>query len=111
MIHNVRDKRRPHYLLDEIKKLFRREKTRIIRNVAHKGAVSEGYMTPQEIESVISKLTADNFYKSMTAYQDYQIWQDVYKFDDGEKQLYIKLQLSFDGRKAILIQFKKDEGE
>ncbi|HNQ64294.1 MAG: type II toxin-antitoxin system MqsR family toxin [Syntrophorhabdaceae bacterium] len=111
MIHKVRDKHKPHYSLDVIKRLFSRKKTQAITNVAQQGAVSEGYMTPQEIESVISKLTTDNFYKSMTAYQNYQIWQDVYKFNDGEKQLYIKLQLSVDGRKAILIQFKKDEGE
>jgi hypothetical protein len=38
------------------------------------------------------------------------LWQDVYKTEDEEFHLYIKLQKSFDGR-GVLIQFKKDTGE
>jgi len=47
----------------------------------------------------------------MTTYENPQIWQDVYKYDDeNDNSLYIKLQLSADRKKAVLIQMKNDEG-
>ena len=110
MIRKVKEKRKPHYVLSAFKVLIRNEKTRQITQMAHKGAASEGYMTVEDIGSVIDRLCSEHFYKAMTAYQNHQLWQDVYKFTDGEKLLYIKLQFSVDGRKAILIQMKRDEG-
>jgi motility quorum-sensing regulator/GCU-specific mRNA interferase toxin len=110
MIPKVREKRKPHYVLSEFKALFRVENTRGITQIAHKGAVSEGYMTVEDIEGVIDRLCSEHFYKSMTSYANHKVWQDVYKFRDEEKKLYIKLQFSVDHQKAILIQLKKDEG-
>ena len=110
MIPKVREKRKPHYVLSDFKVLFRNENTRVITQIAHKGAVSEGYMTIEDIEGVIDRLCSEHFFKSMTTYQSHKIWQDVYKFVDEEKKLYIKLQFSVDGDKAVLIQMKKDEG-
>lgn len=110
MIPKVREKRRPHYELSKFKILFQNAKTRDITKKAHKGSVSQGYMTDEDIEGVIEKLCSHHFYKSMTSYENYKIWQDVYKITDEEKQLYIKLQFSVDGSKAVLIQMKRDEG-
>jgi motility quorum-sensing regulator/GCU-specific mRNA interferase toxin len=110
MIHKVKEKRKPHYVLSDFKVLFRSEKTRQITKLAKKGAASEGYMTTVDIERVINRLCSEHFYKSMTSHYDHKIWQDVYKYTDEEKNLYIKLQFSVDGRKAILIQMKRDEG-
>jgi len=110
MIPKVREKRKPHYVLSDFKVLFRNENTRVITQIAHKGAVSEGYMTIEDIVGVIDRLCSEHFFKSMTTYQSHKIWQDVYKFVDEEKKLYIKLQFSVDGDKAVLIQMKKDEG-
>ncbi len=110
MIPTVREKRRPHYVLSNLKVLFRIEKTRVITQQAYKGATSEGYMSVEDIGEVIERLCSEHFYKSMTSYQDYKIWQDVYRYQDGDKSLYIKLQLSVDGDKAVLIQMKRDEG-
>ena len=110
MIQNIREKRKPHYILSAFKVLFRNEKTQQITQVAHKGAASEGYMSGEDIVEVIERLCSEHFYKSMTAYHDHKIWQDVYKFQDGDKGLYIKLQLSVDEGKTILIQMKRDEG-
>ena len=111
MIQKVMEKRKPHYVLSVLKELFRKgEKTRAITNTALKGAASEGYMTVDDIGEISERLGSEHFYKSMTAYHDHKIWQDVYKFQDGDKGLYIKLQLPDDGRKAILIQMKRDEG-
>jgi len=110
MIPKVREKRKPHYVLSDFKVLFRNESTRVITQIAHKGAVAEGYMTIEDIESVIDRLCSEHFYKSMTTFQNHKLWQDVYKFVDEEKKLYIKLQFTVDGDKAVLIQMKKDEG-
>ena len=69
-----------------------------------------GYMDDDDIQGVIGRLCSEHFVKSMTAYQDHKIWQDVYRYQDDDKALYIKLQLSVDGEQAVLIQMKKDEG-
>lgn len=106
----VMEKRKPHYVLSDLKKLFGSEKTRYITAVAHKGAVSMGYMDDADMLAVVEKLCAEHFYKSMTSYENNKIWQDVYRYRDAEKTLYIKLQMSFDGKKAVLIQMKRDEG-
>lgn len=46
----------------------------------------------------------------MTEYEDYKIWQDVYKPRHGDLYLYIKLQKSTDG-KGVVIQLKQSEDE
>ena len=70
-----------------------------------------GYMDEGDILPVIHRLGPEHFYKSMTSYHNHKIWQDVYRYrDDDHRALYIKLQLSVDGKKAVLIQMKKDEG-
>jgi len=109
MILKIMEKRKPHYVLSKLKALFTYRKTRIITKKAHKGAAAMGYMDDDDITSVISSLCSEHFIKSMTTYQSNKIWQDVYRCQDGEKSLYIKLQLSDNGE-TILIQMKKDEG-
>jgi motility quorum-sensing regulator/GCU-specific mRNA interferase toxin len=110
MIPKVKEKRKPHYVLSILKELFCSEKTRHITGLAHKGAVAMGYMDDDDMPTVIGKLCSEHFYKSMTMYGNHKVWQDVYRYQDGEKSLYIKLQLSPDGQKAVLIQMKRDEG-
>jgi len=110
MIPNVNEKRKPHYVLSEFKTLFRNENSRLITQKARQGAVAEGYMTVEDVQSIIDRLCSEHFYKSMTTYANHKVWQDVYKFTDEEKKLYIKLQFSVDKKKAILIQMKKDKG-
>jgi motility quorum-sensing regulator/GCU-specific mRNA interferase toxin len=104
------EKRKPHYDLKKLKKLFSNEAPRFITATAQKGAAALGYMDEDDIVEVINKLCSQHFYKSMTTHHNSQIWQDVYKIKDDEKDLYIKLQLSADKRKTVLIQFKQDEG-
>ncbi len=66
----------------------------------------------QEILDTILDLTPRDFYKSMTAYRDHKIWQDVYKphfmKEDTAFDLYIKLQESID-EKCVIISFKSSE--
>jgi hypothetical protein len=105
------EKRKPHYNLNELKKLFNNEETRVITRAARQGAAAMGYMDEYDIVEVIGNLCSDHFYKSMTSNLSSKIWQDVYKFRDEEQKLYIKLQLSIDETQTVLIQMKKDEGD
>lgn len=105
------EKRKPHYDLKRIKELFNNETTRIIRDIARQNAAAAGYAYVEEIQYVINNLCSQHFYKSMTSEQNHKLWQDVYKFTDEEKRLYIKLQLTMSRNKAVLIQFKKEKGD
>jgi motility quorum-sensing regulator/GCU-specific mRNA interferase toxin len=106
------EKQKPHYELKKFKKLFSDSKTRLITKTAQQGAATMGYMDEADILSVIKRLGPDYFYKSMTSYQNPKLWQDVYRYqDDEDRSLYIKLQISIDGKKSVLIQMKKDEGK
>jgi len=105
------EKLKPHYALKTIQKLLTIPLSRIITRTARKGAVAMGYMDDDDMVEVIHRLRAEHFVKSMTTYENPQIWQDVYKYDDeNDNSLYIKLQLSADRKKAVLIQMKNDEG-
>jgi len=111
MILKIKEKRKSHYLLSVFKKLFHNEATRSITKAAHEGAASAGYMTTDDMENVIDQLCSKHFYKSMTTHHNHKLWQDFYRYrkDDGTA-LYIKLQLSPDNEKAVLVQMKRDEG-
>jgi motility quorum-sensing regulator/GCU-specific mRNA interferase toxin len=104
------EKRKPHYDLKKFKKLFSGQETREITRTAQKGAASMGYMDMDDIQAVLKRIGPEHFYKSMTTHHDHKMWQDVYKYRDDDNGLYIKVQLSFDGKKAVLVQMKKDEG-
>lgn len=106
------EKRKPHYDLKTLKKLLSKETTRRVTETAQEGAALMGYPDEDAMLQVIQKLCSEHFYKSMTTKADSKIWQDVYKFKDEEKKLYIKLQICRPAgeERAILVQFKKDEG-
>lgn len=105
------EKRKPHYDLEEIKKLLDNESTRKITEQAIDGAAALGYLTIDEILDVVNRLRRGHMYKSMTVYGNAKLWQDVYKITDNDNDLYIKLQIiDVTGKKAVLVQFKRDEG-
>jgi motility quorum-sensing regulator/GCU-specific mRNA interferase toxin len=106
------EKLKPHYELKRIKSLLCAEESREITRISREGAVALGYMDVEEMLAIIDTLTQKHFYKSMTTQHDTTLWQDVYKIlDESENKIYIKLQLSPDKKKAIVIQFKRDSGE
>jgi motility quorum-sensing regulator / GCU-specific mRNA interferase toxin len=108
MYRRFLEKRKCHFSLDELKELFYHEDTRIITRLAARGGISLGY-TDDTMIDVIDRLGKKHFYKSMTFEKKPYIWQDVYKVTDNDNDLYIKIQLSADGKKAVLVQFKRDE--
>jgi motility quorum-sensing regulator/GCU-specific mRNA interferase toxin len=106
------EKRRPHYDLKKVKFLLCSEESREVTRISREGAVALGYMDEDEMLAIIDTLAHKDFYKSMTTQHDASLWQDVYRTsDEQENKIYIKLQLSHDKEKAIIIQFKRDSGE
>jgi motility quorum-sensing regulator/GCU-specific mRNA interferase toxin len=104
-------KRKPHYDLKKIKSLLYFEETREVTQTSRQAAASLGYMEVDDMILIIGTLTRKHFFKSMTTQYDSSLWQDVYKIkDEADKKLYIKLQLSPDGEKAVVVQFKEDTG-
>lgn len=110
----VSEKRKPHYDLEELKRLVRQGRWRPTKT-AEKDAVALG-LSRAEIEEVVLSLRPGDFYKSMTSIYNHSLWQDVYKprinLPEREEslELYVKLQKSAD-EKCIVISFKQSEDD
>lgn len=96
----------PTYDLSLIKQLLERSQTRHITKQSYWTAVSLGYAGEEEIVDVVRKLYPEDFFKTMESTDQPGLWQDVYRAKNKGIQLYIKLQISADG-KGVVIQFKR----
>ena len=85
--------------------LLLHESTRIVTRSGRLGAAMLGYFDDEAMVARVLRLASREFYKSMTTYGNSRIWHDVYRTNDGELGLYIKLQKSLDG-KGVIISFK-----
>lgn len=65
-----------------------------------------GYMDEGAILDVIECIQETDFYKSMQSTKVITLWQDVYRVTHCGEELYIKLQISANNKKAVIIQFK-----
>ena len=74
----------PTYNLDEFKK-----SDYVITRTADKSARALGFFE-EDIRRIISTMEQKHFYKSMTSYKNYKIWQDVYHVPCGNLILYVK---------------------
>lgn len=99
------EKRKPHYKLADVQAVVADPKSRPFTATALRGGLALG-LTEQDMRQVVLALTRRDFYKSMTAYADCQVWQDVYHgmTRDGEP-VYIKITGFTDDRPPV-IQFK-----
>jgi hypothetical protein len=105
------EKLKPHYDLKKVKSLLCSEETREVTRISREGAVSLGYMGVEDMVSIIKIITPKHFFKSMTNQYNPSLWQDVYKItDERDNKIYIKLQLSSNKKKGVIIQFKEDTG-
>jgi motility quorum-sensing regulator/GCU-specific mRNA interferase toxin len=98
------EKRTPHNDLARIQIEVARLGAAAFTKTALDGGRDMG-LTSAEMLKVIGSLTRRNFYKSMTAYADHRIWQDVYHAPTPvKKEAYIKITLR---GSAPVIQFKE----
>ena len=93
-----------HYRLSVIKTLVAANKVRATFS-AFKCAKEAGVRNLHEMCEIVLSLTASDFYKSITAYTDHRLWQDVYhgKTTTGIP-LYIKLTVVED---VLIVSFKE----
>lgn len=96
------EKRTPHYRLATIKSLVNEGHIRSTQS-ARQGAVLLGADFKAMCE-VLQSLTSTDFYKSMTAYSDHKIWQDVYRPNTVHGDIYLKLTVIAD---VVIISFKE----
>ncbi len=99
------EKRKPHYLLRDIKAAFA-DPAKLNRSFASRQGADDLEMDDQVVVNAIQALTTADFDKSMTSYADHQVWQDVCRPMVGDNELYVKFTL--DSMKALyLISFKE----
>lgn len=79
----------------------------MITKKAQHGAAELGYMDDDAIIDVIEDIQEEDFFKSMPSEQIQSLWQDVYRVTHDGNELYIKLQLSVNNKKVVVIQFKQ----
>ncbi|MEQ1889541.1 MAG: type II toxin-antitoxin system MqsR family toxin [Alphaproteobacteria bacterium] len=98
------EKRTPHYDLKGIQAAVIRLGAAAFTKTALDGGRTMG-LTMTEMLAVIASLTRRDFYKSMTAFADHRVWQDVYHAATPvRKDAYIKITLR---ASAPVIQFKE----
>jgi motility quorum-sensing regulator/GCU-specific mRNA interferase toxin len=98
------EKRSPHHDLALVQAAIARLGPAAFTKSALDGGRNMG-LTTREMVAVVVSLTRRNFYKSMTTYSDYRIWQDVYYAPTPvRKEAYIKITLR---ESAPVIQFKE----
>ena len=83
------EKRKPTYDLDAFKATFAAVDRLAVTGTALRTAAALGFGRA-EIVSTIQIMQRSHFYKSMTAYADSRLWQDVYHVPSPVGVLYVK---------------------
>ena len=96
------EKRTPHCPLAKVKLLVEAGKVRTTQT-ARVGAVALGF-DYADMLAVVLALKHSDFYKSMTTYADYRIWQDVYHPRTKAGDVYLKLTVIDD---VLIVSFKE----
>ena len=83
------EKRKPTYDLDAFKAACNSTGKLAITITARRTAAALGFGSA-DIVATIQTMQRDHFYKSMTAYPDHRLWQDVYHVPSPAGVLYLK---------------------
>jgi len=96
------EKSTPHCKLPIIKAMIEEGKIRMTWTAISGGAALD--FDSDGMISVIMSLTGKDFYKSMTAYADHTVWQDVYRPNTPAGEVYLKLTVTDD---VLVVSFKE----
>jgi motility quorum-sensing regulator/GCU-specific mRNA interferase toxin len=101
------EKRKPTHDLNQLKAAFSQ-----VRNLgssttatAFRDAQELGF-SREDMIAVIQSIRAADFYKSMTAYANPQLWQDVYHVRFRGQEMYVKFTSKPEGG-YVLLSFKE----
>jgi motility quorum-sensing regulator/GCU-specific mRNA interferase toxin len=105
----VAEKRKPTYDLDAFKAAFSSVDALHATGTALKGAAALGFGRA-EMVATIRLMQRTHFYKSMTAYADHRIWQDVYHVPSEAGLLYVKFTADA-VTEFLLLSFKEKDDD
>ena len=101
------EKFKPTYDLADIKRLVGEDACKVSM-----GAIATAHalgITETQLKEGIQLLENKDFYKSVTQFNNHQVWQDVYKKRIYDHNIYIKLKIAtVNGQLLIITSFKKD---
>lgn len=103
------DKRKPTYDLDAFKAVAGTPERLNATGTAIRSAATLGYGR-EEIAATIRSMDRTQFYKSMTAYADHRVWQDVYHVPSGAGVLYVKFTADT-VTEFLLLSFKERDND
>ncbi len=83
------EKRQLTYDLEAFKAAFSSVERLAVTGTALRSAAALGFGRT-EIVATIQTMKREHFYKSMTAYADHRLWQDVYHVPSSVGVLYVK---------------------
>jgi motility quorum-sensing regulator/GCU-specific mRNA interferase toxin len=96
------EKRTAHCDLSTVWRLIAEGKVRATQS-ATRTAIPLGF-TFESMVAVVLTLTPEDFYKSMTTYNDNTVWQDVYRPMTKYGDIYLKLTVVND---VLIVSFKE----
>lgn len=103
------EKRKPTYDLDAFKAAFDSVEKLHVTGTALKGAAALGFGRA-DIVATLQTMQRSHFHKSMTAYADHRIWQDVYYVPSPAGVLYVKFTADA-VTEFLLLSFKEKDDE
>ncbi len=98
------EKKKPHYDLDGIKAELGSPGTMRATRTAMRGGQAAG-LNRHEMAAIVAGLERRDFYKSMTSHADHKVWQDVYRPQVEDLDLYVKVTKNEEG--FLLLSFKE----
>ena len=103
------EKRKPTYDLSVFKETFNEVAKLNVTTTAVISASEFGF-NREDIVTTLQSMRREHFFKSMTSYRDFRLWQDVYHVPSSVGCLYIKFTADM-VTKFLLLSFKeKDNG-
>ena len=96
------EKRTPHCQLSIVKSLINTGKVRSTFSALAGASALE--ISFAGMLTIITSLTMQDFYKSMTTHSNHQVWQDVYHTKTPSGEVYIKLTVIDD---VLIVSFKE----
>lgn len=103
------EKRKPTFDLEAFKVSFSTVERLALTGTALRSAAALGFGRT-EIVSTIQSMQRGHFYKSMTAYADSRVWQDVYHVPSPVGVLYVKFTADTI-TEFLLLSFKEKDHE
>jgi motility quorum-sensing regulator/GCU-specific mRNA interferase toxin len=103
------DKRKPTYDLEAFKAALNSVEKLNVTGTAIRTATALGF-NRADIVATIQSMQRRQFYKSMTAYADHRIWQDVYHVPSALGPLYVKFTADA-VTEFVLLSFKEKDND